>query len=363
MRVIAVANQKGGCGKTTVAINLAAALAKRKKQVLLIDLDPQAHATLGLNVKSEGLEDSMYNVLTVDEAKKKRLDEIVVSFNENLDLAPATIMLSAIEQELNAREERHARLSQAVSLMVNAKNYDYMIIDCPPNLGMITFNALHCADEVIVPIDIGFFSLHGVARLMETITMLRETTRHKLAVRILINMYERRTRFTQEVVEEIRTHFKEAVFNTQIVASVRLKEATGFGLPVIEYAKGTSVAESFLNLAHEVITDGVDQSRPDLAAKDKLAGPRFIDQGVMFTYYAPNARSIEIVGDFNNWIADKQSKLELISDGLWARTLPLNRGKYFYKFLVDGIWKNDPGNLHIENDSFGGVNSVVEIHK
>lgn len=362
MRIIAIANQKGGCGKTTTAINLAACLAQLKRNVLLIDLDPQGHATLGLNIKPQDLEKSMYDVLTPMREKKTRLDEVIISVYNNLDLAPANILLSAIEQELSAKPEREAKLSQTISLMVGEKTYDYILIDCPPSLGLLTFNGLRAAEELIAPVETGFFSLHGIGKLLEIVNLIDKKLRFKIKIKALVTMFDTRTRFSQEIRDEINKYFSGIVYKTIINNNVRLREASSYGLPVIAYDKHCRGSEDYTNLAKELITEEQEQEiKKEIESAIKTKGPQRIKNGVLFTFHAPEAESVEIVGDFNNWTATQKSKLDPARKGVWAKIYDLSPGRYHYKFIVDGKWIIDPFNPNTEADGGGNLNSLLEI--
>ena len=248
MRVISIINHKGGCGKTTTAINLAACLTLRSRRVLLVDLDPQGHASLGLNVKPEDVTRGMTEVLT----QGTYLDDVICEgISPNLDLAPASITLSAVEQLLADATHKEKKLK--VALQKLRRTYDYVIIDSPPSLGILTFNALRACDFAIVPIEMGFFSLHGMTKLREMIELLGRYTGHRVKIRALATMVNIRTRFTQEVLEEIRQNFETEVFKTLIRNNVRLREAASHGLPITEYEPKANGALDFGTLSDEVI--------------------------------------------------------------------------------------------------------------
>ena len=181
MRAIAIVNQKGGCGKTTTAINLSAYLALDSRKVLLIDLDPQSHASIGLDIKVEELEKSIYDIFSA--SKRRSLDNVVVNIDENLDIAPSQLILSAVEQELAGKVGRESVLLRSIQGM--QKNYDYIIVDCPPNLGLLTFNALRACSEVLIPIEMSVFSLQGVARLLEIIEIMKVECGHEIRPKAL----------------------------------------------------------------------------------------------------------------------------------------------------------------------------------
>ncbi|MBU4305409.1 MAG: AAA family ATPase [Candidatus Omnitrophica bacterium] len=357
MRIIAIANQKGGCGKTTTAINLSACLAQLEKSVLLIDLDPQGHATLGLNIQPQELEKTMYNVLTPVSEKRLRLDEIIIPVSDNFDLAPANILLSAIEQELSGKPEREARLAQAISLMVGRTTYDYIIIDCSPSLGLLTFNGLRASHEIIAPVDTGFFSLHGISRLLETVNLFEKELNYSISVKALITVFDRRTKFAHEVKDEIYKYFSGKVFSPVIHNNVRLKEASSYGVPVVKYDKRSRGAQDYSALARElagfrVVTENAGRGASAPETKMRRA---------VFAYYAPEAQNVEIAGDFNSWAASQGSKLEGNGDGLWKKEFNLEPGRYRYKFIVDGAWVMDPNNPNVEVDNSGNTNSLLEL--
>ncbi|HEY5648616.1 MAG TPA: ParA family protein [Nitrospiria bacterium] len=248
MRVISVINQKGGCGKTTTAINLAACLARLKKRILLIDLDPQGHASLGLNLKPENITQGMTEVLT----QEAELEEIVCgSPVPGLEIAPSDITLSAAEPLLANAPHKEQRLDSAIRTLTEP--YDYVFIDCPPNLGLLTFNALRASSEAVVPIEISFFSLHGLAKLAETIELVERHTGHGVTLSALPTMVNARARFTQEVMAEIGRHFEGRVFKTFIRNNIRLREAASHGLPISEYNERTNGFLDYAALAEEVV--------------------------------------------------------------------------------------------------------------
>lgn len=261
MRVISVINQKGGCGKTTTTINLGACLAAAKRRVLLIDLDPQGHTSLGLNIRPEEITKGMTEVLT----QGAELSDVVLeSISPNLDLAPANLTLSAVEQLLAEAPHKEQKLLRALQTL--RRSYQYVIIDSPPSLGLLTFNALRASHEAIVPVEMGFFSLHGLAKLMEIIDVLARHTGHEVKVRALATMVNTRTKFTQEMIDEIRRHFQGRIFGTLIRSNVRLREAASHGLPIIEYDAESIGAHDYHALARELTMTEVETERTIPAA-------------------------------------------------------------------------------------------------
>jgi len=255
MRTIAIANQKGGCGKTTTAINLSSSLALKGQRVLLIDFDPQAHATMGLNVMPSDLEKNIYNVVTPKQDGDVTLDDILIPIKDNFDLAPSNIILSVVEQELIGLKGREDRLFNAIQGLEAI--YNYIIIDCPPSIGHLCFNALRAADEVIIPIDMSLFSLRGVAKLTEIIVMLNEKLDHEIKSRALITMYDARTRYSEIVLDKVKSEFGKHVFETVIRYNIRLRESVDYGKPVGDYDKHAIGHIDYENLAEELIRSDV----------------------------------------------------------------------------------------------------------
>lgn len=260
MRVIAIANQKGGCGKTTTAINLSSSLSSKGRQVLLIDCDPQAHATMGLNVNSADLEKSMYNVMTPRASESLGLDDIILRVKERFDLAPSSVILSAVEQELAGIDGRENRLLHALRAL--KRPYDYCIIDCPPSIGMLCFNALRACGEVIIPIDMSLFSLRGVEKLLEIIILLKDKLGHEVISRALITMFDHRTRYSRRVLEKVKDQFGSDVFETVIRYTVRLRETVDCGVPISDYDRHAIGNKDYDALADELLRSAAGV-RPD----------------------------------------------------------------------------------------------------
>ena len=248
-RVFAVANQKGGVGKTTTTVNLGAALADLGYRVLVMDLDPQGNATTGLGIEARNFDNSIYDVLLHDVALE---DTIEPTSNKNLFVAPATIDLAGAEIELVPAFSRELRLRKAVEEL--GDDFAYILIDCPPSLGLITINGLAAAGEVIVPIQCEYYALEGLGQLLRNVELVRSNLNPRLAVTtIVLTMYDARTKLADQVVREVRSHFGEAVCATVIPRSVRISEAPSFGQPVTIHDPSSRGAIAYRELAKEVV--------------------------------------------------------------------------------------------------------------
>jgi len=261
MRTISIINQKGGCGKTTTSINLAACLARLGHRTLLVDMDPQGHCGVGLAVPEDQIERSVYDTLIEEsDGRVARMNEIIWQISSDFDLAPSNIKLAAFEQIFAGRPGREDRLSRALEAVRN--NYQWCIIDCPPSVGLLTFNALKACDEVIVPVETGFFSLHGLTKMMETLEVLRERCGKEILIRVLPTLYDTRTKLAREVLSELRAKFREYLMESTVNFNTKLKEAASFGQPITEYDPGSRGYKDFVNLARELMGYRPSQVEP-----------------------------------------------------------------------------------------------------
>ncbi|HYO08209.1 MAG TPA: AAA family ATPase [Tepidisphaeraceae bacterium] len=470
MRTIAIINQKGGCGKTTTSINLAACLARLGQKTLLVDMDPQGHCGVGLAVPEDQIERTIYDALIEDsDGKPARVSEIVWQIATDFDLAPSNIRLAAFEQVFAGRAGRDDRLTRALEAVKST--YQWAIVDCPPSVGLITFNALRACDEVIVPVETGFFSLHGLAKMMETLELMRERCSKQILIRVLPTLYDTRTKLAREVLSELRSKFRDYLMDSTVNFNPKLKEAASFGQPITEYDPGSRGYKDFVNLARELMghkpvdvepvsTDKLSRPaelvqrakqlsqltnfqfgrntvpqpgaapsangngngngngnaertatpatpapvaqhlesppqglapaprisippqmdrQPAAAAAaapapaavpepkttqqkiEEFYGVKQLGDEVVFAVKFDRAKKVLIAGDFNGWSAMGTPLHTDGKPGVWVAKLPLQRGRYRYRLIVDGEWMTDPNNSYVETNEYGELNNIVEV--
>jgi chromosome partitioning protein len=249
-KAIAIFNQKGGVGKTTTNINLAACLALKRKKILIMDIDPQGNTTSGMGFKKNELVNTMYDILIDDKIDPN--EAILDTSIENLKILPASVSLAGAEIELVQLESREHRLKKAVDRIKG--NYDYLFIDCPPSLGLLTINSLTAVDSVLIPIQCEFYALEGVSQLMSTIDLVKQNLNPGLEIQgVILSMFDGRTNLSIQVVEEVKKYFKEKVYTTVIPRNVRLAEAPSYGMPIMEYDPKSRGAEAYMEFAEEFL--------------------------------------------------------------------------------------------------------------
>jgi chromosome partitioning protein len=379
MRVIAIFNHKGGCGKTTTAINLGGALATAGRRVVLIDLDAQAHATVGCGVREEEVELSTWHALTGEDSGSGPigLPDIAWEIFDRFYLAPAGVRLAALEQSLSGTDGREQRLAR---LLERARGrYDVAIVDCGPGLGILAMNALVAAGEVIVPVDLGFFSIYGLGRVLETLDLLGDRLAHAPTAGVLPTMYDTRARSMRRSLASLRQRYADHLFDTVIRFNVDLREAAAMGSPIVEFKPDSRGCADYRALAQEVLAsdlqiaaDEMERRRAGAEAQaerrldekvDAVYGPVATEDGVCFRCHAPEAARVQVAGDFNGWRADNgESDMEPADrPGVWRKRVPLPPGRYAYRLIIDGRWCSDPANPYVESNPYGELNSVVEV--
>jgi chromosome partitioning protein len=358
MRIISIINQKGGCGKTTVAVNLAAALRELGFKTLLVDLDPQAHASIGLGVSPEDIGATIYDLL---KDPRVAASDALRMVDENLYLIPSSPVLSAIEQELSGKAGREGRLLSKLGRV--PPDFKYVVIDSPPSIGLLTFNALMASGEVIIPVDPSRFSVQGLEKLRETLELLERETRHTIDVHVLLNNMERRTAFSRAIMGEIEENHGPVLMKTVICHSVRYKEASSIGVPIFRMRHVEQFQEEFLALAREIEANAPSP----VAVGDiddwmmKLHGPQRIEEGILFVLNAPNAQNVYLTGEFTNWSREGIRMEKDGKTGFWKTVLHLEPGEYEYRFIVDGVWIKDPNNTDSVLNEFGQENSLLIV--
>ena len=432
MKIISIANQKGGCGKTTTAINLASALSINGKRVLLIDLDPQAHASLGLDIESQ---DSIYNVISRLTPRKLKLDNIIKKI-DGFDVAPSNILVGTLEQELADEIGRELKLLEVINTVKD--RYDYILIDCAPSLGILTVNAIRVSQELIIPVETSRFSMQGVEHILDIVALVRDRLNHHVQCKVLITMFDSRLRHSFAMLSTFKERFKDYLLDTIVHVNVKLKESAVMGKSVFSYDKYCRGSKDYNSLAKEIISyseekkveavikrEDVTAAKQDLkevmrkleeAVKEEVAkaeagkGNEEVEteveelaetisdrsqtenlglqelekrmetdfstlstrmqetikeevQGlfqIKFSIEESNAKSVYVTGSFNDWSLDDTCRLKKV-DNRWETTVELKPGTYKYQFIVDGIWKEDPQNPNKERNSFGDVNSLIEV--
>jgi len=421
MRTIAIVNQKGGCGKTTTAINLAAVLARTGRATLLVDMDPQSHCAAGLGVPEERVERGIAEVLLSDLERPVDGSDFLWEVSRDLFLAPSTVRLAALEAAgggLSGLADRDRRLAKLLGHL--ASRFEFCIVDCPPTIGFLTFNALRAADEVLVPVETGFFSLKGAEKQVATIERLVERIGKALPYRLLPTLFDESRPVDRDVLEALRRRYADRVVPVAVRNREALREAASRGQAVTEYAPQSEAEADFEALATWLLEQGMPAPAPEFPAPPvrkppsprpapaaapsleppsatragELArrmrapaavagrigvepkpavsagaatldppagGPRVTAAGVRFAVECPQAGEVALVGDFNAWLPGQCPLLRRGETGRFELTLPLGRGLYRYRFVVDGRETLDPDNPRRETGPDGRPASVVEV--
>ena len=347
MKVISIANQKGGCGKTTLAVNVAAALAKLGGKTLLIDMDPQAHATfaLGYSKKSSGRKTS-YDIFRAHfDNIEAPFEEILISDRDNFSFIPANMMLSAAEINLGGVNGAASILSGTLSNPF-FEGYEYVIIDSPPSFGFLTLNSMYAASMILVPMDLSYFSFNGINNVYRVMSLLNAETGRRPSIYFAMNIFDQRSNFAKQLKKDAKNKLGPYLLPTVIRSSVRLREAAKLGKTIFEFDPKCSAALDFYNLTSELLT--TDTKEVDASIRE-------------FMLHAPEAGSVYVLGDFNEWRKSEANRLNKLESGHWSAHFTLERGRYRYKFLVDDEWMPDPENPETELNEFGTIDSVLKI--
>jgi chromosome partitioning protein len=380
MKIIAIANQKGGCGKTTTAINLAACLGKKEQRVLLLDLDPQGHSSIGFGVYNEEARD-LYDVFTGEAV----VEEIILpNVFTGVDLIPATMTLAAAEHLPVTREQRDRQLEpHLVSLR---GRYDYVVIDCPPSMGLLSSNALMVSDLVLIPVEMSMLGLNGIDYMYGTIASLRERHEREISIRVLPTLIDSRTRLCREFLHEVGERFADEVMPVMVQFTVRLKEAVRKGVPIISYDPTSPAAAQYDRLASELMSalgpvsatveeeaaeeEEVNDAEACLTTAMTLAfeeaRTRLIENGrqqkVVLRFYGHAGKEVQLAGDFNDWTPDRNVTTRLV-DGVQEKILTLNPGIYQYRIIIDGEWQEDASSRERVPNFSGGYNSLLHVEE
>jgi chromosome partitioning protein len=385
MNIIAIANQKGGCGKTTTAINLAAGLGERGYRTLLVDADPQGHASLGLGQRRQE-EPGLYEVFALDFPLSQA---IIREVAKGVDIVPATISLAAVEHVLSNMPHRERQLLDHLETL--GDRYDYVIIDCPPALGLLSINAIRAANLILVPVDMSLFSIDGIERLSETVDLVAQKYNLEIEVNILPTLVDKRTRLCRKFLLGIYERYQDNVLPVMIQNTVRLKEAACEGKPVLQFDPHSVASANYRELADDIIHRSTNEQ---LIADEELSWllkrvddvkeiPRLTaevipansethekvlavtgDHGdlqrVELTYPDFGGRDLKIAGEFNDWVPD-QGVETILEDDAIHKILYVEPGEYQYRLVIDGKWRNDPTNPDQIMNSMGVHTSMLKV--
>jgi len=358
MRTIALVNQKGGCGKTTTAVNLSSFLAELGQRVLLVDMDPQGHCALGFGVHPESVINSTHEVLTTRIA----IREAIRPIHANLDAVFSNVVLSGFEQLMAGEPDREYRLRQILTTVQS--DYDVIILDSPPSVGLLTFNTLMACTEAVVPVDSSANSIHGLHRLVDSLEFIRSHSGHHIRYRILPVNISPRTNFGQWVLETLRDTYPENCLDSVITTSTRYREAARRGRPVTQYGQQGRAWKEYRDLAREILLQVSAPARPDPRKWQNTSAAASVSpemKRVVLSLEAPDTIPVKVAGDFNDWTPEDLVPSHSEGRTVWKKVITIPPGTYQYKYVVDGRWIPDPFNNRVSEDIYGGYNSILSV--
>ena len=328
-------------------------------------MDPQGHSTCGLGLKVQKGMLTLYDLLSPLQRIAPPLSQVLRNLQPDFDLIPCNGSLNALEEEFSFMPNYHLKLRDLMTRIAEeGQAYDFVVLDCPPNLGILTWNALNAADEVLIPVEPSFFSLHGLAKISETLQVVNRSREVPLTIHALLTLFNSQLNFSQEIHDEVLAHFQRRLFTTIIHEHVSLKEAAAAGKSIAQYAPQSQAFQDYLNLAVEYLERDWNRRLPEkelgweTVVKNHF-GPRQVSDGILFQFSSRTASTVEIAGDFNHWVPELLVRRN--QDGLWQKVIPVELKTFRYKFIVDGEWQVDPSQPTQKENAYGGVDSFMEF--
>lgn len=360
MKIVSIINQKGGVGKSTIAVNLCATLRKSNQRILMIDMDPQGHLSLGLGINKDCLDKTTFDILDIRQNPSANIKDIWIKLEEGFHLIPANVKLSTMELILANRHGRENQLTKALTPEIK-NEFDYIIIDCPPNLGLLTINALIASNYALIPFDPSLYSVDGINYLNTTLNMLQNKINHFVNFRYLLNNFDSRIQKNQKFLRDVKKSFGNKLFKSVIRKSSYFVDATNNKTHIFKNKKSNTAKKDLLSFTKEFFTWTDPAIQMLKKGSMKIITEKANFKNVTFTIKHFHAKEIKVAGTFNDWDPTIHKMERVAPDGTWAITLPVEKGRHQYKFVVDGKWIEDKqNNLKVETMS-GVYNSVVHV--